>query len=232
MTSEHPVPSNPVIPRADFDELADLVDEARALVVPRERRILGITGPPGSGKSTLADFLVIALGQDAVLVSMDGFHLDDPELIRMGRYARKGASDTFDAAGYVTLLRRLQDQLEPIVYAPRFERAAEKSIGSAVPVFSNTPLVITEGNYLLADQPDWRPVRALLDQCWYVDPDEDTRIQRLVARHISHGRSVEEAAERSQGSDGANAAIVSGTRHRATRIVRVPVLASNERVIG
>lgn len=224
MTSNHPVSPGAVVPDADNDELEDLVAAARALIVPGERRILGITGAPGSGKSTLADHLAAALGQEVALVSMDGFHLDDQELVRLGRHARKGAPDTFDAAGYVALLHRLQDQVEPIVYAPRFERTSEKSIGSAVPVFSDTPLVITEGNYLLADESDWRPVRALLDQCWYVEPGEDVRLRRLVARHVSHGRSVEEAIDRSHGSDGANAAIVNESRHRATRIVRVPAL--------
>ena len=210
------------------DDLDALVAAARALVVPGGRRFLGLTGAPGSGKSTLAALLVDRLGDDAVLVGMDGFHLADEELVRLGRHPRKGAPDTFDAAGYVALLHRLADQEDPVVYAPRFDRALEASIGSAVPVSRDTPLVITEGNYLLADGPGWSDVRVLLDECWYVDPGEDTRLTRLIDRHVRHGRSREEAHERSHGSDGRNAEVVRASRSRATRIVRVPALATIE----
>lgn len=212
-------------PGVTTDELPDLVAAARALVVPGQRRVLGLVGAPGAGKTTLAEHLAAALGEDAVLVSMDGFHLEDRELQRLGRHDRKGAPDTFDAAGYTALLRRLRDRRDPVVYAPRFDRTRETSIGSAVPVSSRTPLVITEGNYLLLDHPDWRGVRELLDACWFVEPDEQTRLERLVARHVVHGRSLAEAIERSHGSDGRNAALVRESRRHATRVVRVPALA-------
>ena len=48
------------------------------------RRILGITGPPGAGKSTLAEALAASLGERAELVGMDGFHLAEAELRRLG----------------------------------------------------------------------------------------------------------------------------------------------------
>ena len=82
--------------------LDDLVAAAARLIDPARRRILGITGAPGAGKSTVAEALVTALAPDAVLVGMDGFHLRDDELRRLGRHERKGAPDTFDAAGYTT----------------------------------------------------------------------------------------------------------------------------------
>jgi pantothenate kinase len=43
---------------------------------------------------------------------MDGFHLSNDTLIAWGRRGRKGAWDTFDAEGYVQLLRRLRNQEE------------------------------------------------------------------------------------------------------------------------
>ena len=199
----------------------ELISAARRLVVPGERRLLGITGAPGSGKSTLAEALVAALGPDAVLVGMDGFHLSNTELHRLGRHERKGADDTFDAAGYVSLLRRLRAREDPVVYAPFFDRSLEESIGSAIPVPADVPLVVTEGNYLLLDQPQWSLVRGLLDECWYVDPGEEERERRLVARHVRYGRSPEEAYERSRGSDGRNAALVAASKTRADRIVEV-----------
>lgn len=200
--------------------LEELVGAARRLVTTGGRAILGLTGSPGSGKSTLGELLVEALGPDAVLVGMDGFHLAQEELDRLGNHERKGAPDTFDVLGYVNLLRRLRARDEAVVYAPRFNRDLEEPIACAVPVRPDLPLIITEGNYLLVDQPGWSQVRPLLDECWFVDPGEDVRLARLIARHMAHGRSAEEAHERSLGSDQRNAEVIDATRGRAHRIVR------------
>ena len=201
--------------------LEQLVIDARALQRPGSRAVLGIAGAPGAGKSTLADALVAALGSDAILVGLDGFHLADDELTRLGRQQRKGAADTFDAAGYVHLLRRLRARDEAVVYAPRFDRSLEESIGSAVPVPASVPLVVTEGNYLLVDDGDWAPVRQLLDQCWYVEPSEEVRLGWLVARHERYGRNADEAHQRSYGPDQRNAERIALTRDRADRVIRL-----------
>jgi pantothenate kinase len=145
-TSFESVPGVSLIDRSDFELL---LARARSLVVPGGRRLLGITGAPGAGKSTLAAELVDALGEQAVLVPMDGFHLADAELRRLGSHARKGAIDTFDVAGYVSLLRRLR-AAEPTVYAPVFRREIEDAVAGAIAVRADVPLVVTEGNYLLA----------------------------------------------------------------------------------
>jgi len=203
-------------------ELDSLVEDARALARAGGRRILGITGAPGSGKSTLAEALAEALGDEAVLVSLDGFHLANAELHRLGRHERKGAADTFDAAGYVNLLRRLRSIEDDVVYAAAFDRGIEESIACAVPLAATVPLVITEGNYLLVDDDRWGGVAPLLDECWYVDPGEESRMERLVARHMRYGRSLDEARDRSYGSDQRNAELIISTRPRADRVVRVP----------
>jgi pantothenate kinase len=196
-----------------------LVDRARRLAASGRRRILGITGAPGAGKSTLAEALVDQLGPVARLVGMDGFHLAQAELHRLGRHDRKGAPDTFDALGYVALLRRLASADERVVYAPHFDRSIEEPIACAVPVPREVPLVVTEGNYLLVADGDWAGVRPLLDECWYVEPSEIERVARLVARHESFGRSAEAARERTLGSDQRNAEVVAATRDRADLLV-------------
>ncbi|MDX6256200.1 MAG: hypothetical protein QOJ11_2534 [Frankiales bacterium] len=201
--------------------LERLVADALLLAAPGDRALLGIAGAPGAGKSTLAEALVEALGDRAVLVGLDGFHLANAELIRLDRLQRKGSPDTFDAAGYVSLLRRLRARDEPVVYAPRFDRSLEESIGSSIPVPADVPLVVTEGNYLLMEDGAWAPVRRLLDACWYVDPGEDVRLARLVARHERYGRSTAEAQDRSYGSDQRNAEVIAATRHRADRTLRL-----------
>lgn len=197
----------------------DLLARAQALADVGSRRILGIAGAPGAGKSTVARRLVDALDGAAVLVGMDGYHLAQSELQRLGRAERKGAPDTFDPAGYVALLRRLRTPNSGTVYAPEFRRAIEEPIAGAVPVQPGVPLVLTEGNYLLLDTPPWSAVRGLLDEVWFLAPDERTRRRWLIARHRRYGRTEEQAAERTTGSDEHNGRLIAPTAARADLIV-------------
>lgn len=199
----------------------DLVERARTLARSGRRTVLGITGAPGAGKSTVSAALLDALGDQAVLVGMDGFHLADDELVALGRRDRKGAPDTFDVGGYVALLRRLRGQAEEIVYAPRFDRGLEAAIGGAVPVHLRTPLVITEGNYLLLDDFGWHAVRPCLDEVWYLDVQPDVRSERLVERRRSFGDAPGDARAWVENVDNANGLVVETTRTKADLLVRL-----------
>jgi pantothenate kinase len=202
--------------------VAELVERARDLAEDGARRLLGITGAPGAGKSTIAKEVVESLGPRlSVLVPMDGFHLANVTLIAWGRRDRKGAWDTFDADGFVHLLRRLRDQTEEYVHAPDFYREIEESIGSALPVHRDVPLVVTEGNYLLSQEGAWPQVAGLLDETWYLDVDPATRRERLVRRHEQHGKTHAEAEAWTDGSDEANARLIAATRARADLSVTV-----------
>lgn len=201
--------------------VSDLVVRARTLIRSGERRLLGITGAPGAGKSTLCAQLIETLGKDAVLVEMDGFHLANAELDRLGLRQRKGAPETFDVDGYTALLGRLRSQHAEVIYAPRFDRGLEESIGSAVPVSRAVPLVITEGNYLLLDRGRWAAVRELLDESWFLDVSADERAQRLMARRLSFGEPAARAEAWVRDVDQVNAAVVVATRDRADLITRL-----------
>lgn len=196
-----------------------LLGRARSLLARSNRSLLGLAGAPGSGKSTLASALAEALGPLAVVVPMDGFHLANDELARLGRARRKGAPDTFDAAGYVALLRRLKHP-EPgeTVYAPQFRREIEEPVAGAIPVAPEKRLVITEGNYLLMDGP-FAPVRDLLDESWFVATDEALRDAWLLARHVAFGRSAAEARAWVNATDLPNARLILATRDRANLAV-------------
>ncbi|MFF8277236.1 nucleoside/nucleotide kinase family protein [Streptomyces lateritius] len=204
----------------DAQQLAELTARARLLAVPGRRRILGIAGAPGAGKSTLAARLVDRLDGRAALVPMDGFHLAQSELARLGRAGRKGAPDTFDAAGYTALLARLRTP-EPgtTVYAPAFDRTLEEPVAGVIPVPPDVPLVVTEGNYLLHDEGPWAGVLPLLDEAWYLEPDDGLRMSRLVERHVRFGKERAQAERWVRDSDEANARLVARGRDRAHLVV-------------
>ena len=205
----------------DFDQAL-----VRLLTLLRrgDRVLLGIAGAPGAGKTTLAEQLVedVTAGGRfrAAHVPMDGFHLADATLERLGRADRKGAIDTFDGWGYRTLLRRLRDrELEP-VYAPGFERSLEQPIAGSIEVDPGVDLVVTEGNYLLAARSPWSDAAALLDEVWFCDAPHTVRRDRLIARHIAFGKTPEEAEAWVDSVDLPNAALILSGRPRADAIVR------------
>jgi pantothenate kinase len=192
------------------------------------RAIIGIAGAPGAGKSTLAHRVAAAV-PGAVVVGLDGFHLAHSVLVARGDVDRKGAIDTFDAAGYVALLERIRVGEPGPIWAPEFRRDLEDAIAGAVAVAPDTPLVITEGNYLLVDSPPWSQLPQLCDELWYAALPEPVRIERLVARHVHYGRTPAAALARATtGTDAINARLVARTAHRARH--RIDVLGSGERL--
>jgi pantothenate kinase len=204
----------------DSPEITAAMDALRARLVSGARTLLGIAGAPGSGKSTFAAWIQQQFepGQ-AVVVPMDGFHLGNAIIDGTPLRQRKGAIDTFDAGGYLSLLRRLVRRDEPVVYAPEFRRTLDEPVAASIAIPADVPLVITEGNYLLMEQEPWKDIRAQLDEVWFVDTPPDLRLARLVARHISFGMEPAAAEAWATGPDEANAVLIQATRPAADRVI-------------
>lgn len=200
---------------------AALAERVRARLVGESRFLLGICGAPGSGKSTIAARLVATLGEDAVAVPMDGFHIATAGLASPQQLARRGAIDTFDAGGFLALLRRVRERTEDVVYAPGFDRRIGDPIAGLLPVRRAARIVITEGNYLLSQEPQWRDIAGLLDETWFLELDQETRVSRLVARHRQFGKSAQAAEAMAHGSDETNARLVAQARDRADLLIRL-----------
>jgi pantothenate kinase len=187
-----------------------------------ERYLLGIVGKPGAGKSTLSQYLIENLnGSPVTVVPMDGYHLSNSVLQNLGRTDRKGAPDTFDVQGFTALLRRIRDEKDTDIYYPVFDRSIEESIAAQGLVKSDTELVIVEGNYLLHEEGGWESVASLLDEVWFIEIDDETRLRRLIDRHIAFGKSPEAAESWSRGSDEVNAQIIAKSKARAHAVIQL-----------
>lgn len=173
------------------------------------RRLVAVVGAPGAGKSTLAEAVVDHLkqtGRKVQLVPMDGFHLDNHILNARGLLARKGAPQTFDAAGFLSMVKRLVEGEE--VIAPTFDRSLDISIAGAVEVPADVDLLVLEGNYLLLDQPIWRELKQYWDLSVYLEVPIEELERRLIQRWLDHGLDQQAAEARARGNDLANAQFI------------------------
>lgn len=200
----------------NIDSIDNVIGEIARRRTHQDLVMLGIAGSPGSGKSTVAEQIVAAWGGEAQLVPMDGFHLAQSVLANLGLAHLKGAPETFDSAGFLSLLDRVKSRgNDEVIYAPRFDRKIEEPIACALPIRPDTSVIVVEGNYLLLDDPQWRSVRSFLDFSCFLDVENDLRESRLVARHIEHGRTRSQALSWMARVDGPNAARVEASRRNA-----------------
>jgi pantothenate kinase len=148
---------------------------------------------------------------------LDGFHLSNEALDRLGLRSVKGAPETFDADAFTRSVRRLRTEPAATVLWPDFDRTAEETIPDAISIGRDARLVITEGNYLLLTHPPWRELRGVLDEVWYLDAPREVLRRRLIDRQLLGGRSEAEAVRHVDQSDLRNAELVAETRELADR---------------
>jgi pantothenate kinase len=183
-----------------------LADRVHALRPSHSRILVGLAGAPGSGKSTLAAELSRRLNAQKIVaevVPMDGFHLDNAILDARGQRARKGSPETFDAVGFVHLIKRLQARAEVIV--PVFDRTRDLAIAGATVVPADCEVVIVEGNYLLFNQAPWDQLKPLWTLSAQLDVPLPELRARLIQRWLSLGLSRAAATRRAESNDIPNA---------------------------
>ena len=200
-----------------------LVEEINTLLHGNNpRTIIGIVGKPGAGKSTVVSEIQNRFSADEVaIIPMDGYHLSNEELIELGRRNRKGAPDTFDVVGFISLITKVKNEIAKDHTFPIFHREIEASRADEGLVPRNIKVIIIEGNYLFSEEYNWNKVFPLLDQSWFIEIDDEVRMQRLIARHIKYGKLPQEAEDWSRGSDEANAKFIAKTASRAERIIKL-----------
>ncbi|MGW1891609.1 nucleoside/nucleotide kinase family protein [Streptomyces sp. NPDC002004] len=196
-----------------------LAAEAWKLTAHGPRVLLGLAGPPGAGKSTLARALVAEYGEQAAYLPLDGFHLSNAQLDRLGLAGRKGSEPSFDVQGYVALLRRVLADTVHDVYVPDYDRTLHEPVAARHRVTPGARLIVTEGNYLACDLPGWREARQLMGECWYVEAPRHVRRVRLVERQLVGGRSADGARRWVETNDDPNGELVEGSRGRCDRVV-------------
>jgi pantothenate kinase len=206
------------------EHFAQIVLKAHA--VKGGRYLLGLAGSPASGKSTFSAQLVASLNktcgrENAIVVPMDGYHYSNEELDEKGLKPLKGIPATFDASGFVDLIRKLKSENSKSVFAPLFDRSIEASIHNGIEVRPDHEIIVSEGNYLLLNEHPWKELRELFDAIWFIDSTVDVLIPRLTARHKEGGRNDEETKIKMESTDLPNARLIESTKARADRVIQI-----------
>jgi len=188
-------------------------DRLRQVILDRgqsKRSLTALAGPPASGKSHIANALCRDLNKyspdSAVVLPMDGYHLDDALLEKRGIRDRKGAPHTFDIAGFIHILQRISLGDEIDIAVPVFDRSLELSRAAGRLIPRTARHILVEGNYLLLDQPEWRDLASFFTTTVMITAPRSLLERRLMQRW--QNLSPTQAREKCESNDLPNADLV------------------------
>lgn len=180
-----------------------IVDALQRRAGDARRFLVGLAGPPAAGKSTLAEALragLLARGETAEILPMDGFHLDNGILSERGLLPRKGAPETFDARGFIDIVTALKHGHDEVL-VPVFDRARELSINAARAIAQDTRFILAEGNYLLYRDAPWDRLDGLFDFTIFVGPPYPVLEERLRQRWTGYDLPGDQIGWKLYGND-------------------------------
>ena len=199
-------------------EMARVILENIRSLKPKENRVLiAIAGPPGSGKSTVGKLLTDLMNKNLMktsLVPMDGFHLDNETLEKSNLLERKGAPQTFDIGGFLSLIKELRSKND--IKVPLFDRSADKVIKDGQIISREQDYLVIEGNYLLLDRELWRDLSKYWDYKIFIKIEQTVLKSRLIERWLGENLTYSEAEARVVNNDLINANLVNSYKIEPT----------------
>jgi pantothenate kinase len=203
----------------------EMVEIYRARNTPRV--VIGIAGPTGAGKSVMAVLLKEIARQAGIpfgweSVTIDAYHYPNQFLLSHfsgGEPLKqvKGRFDTYDVPALVRDLKAFAAGEN--VSFPVYSRKLHDPVKNSIVVEAKNVLLVVEGLWLLYDQSGWEAIGPLLDFTFFIDSDKAKTQAPVIKRHMTGGRTFEDAARYYERVDGRNSDLVLTTKHKADKVI-------------